>query len=94
MAKSYKRKEVKEAIELLIENPIIIDRIRVVLGDPKMSDKKVKKNFKKILYMVSSIGGENVCISADGDEAFISGARVKESKRHRRIEANDLYDSI
>lgn len=92
--KTYKKKAIKEAIELLTENPIIIDRIRVVIGDPKMSDKKVRKVFRKVLYMCSRIGGDRAYISPTGDEVFITGNNVPEGRKEKRLDMREVYEDL
>lgn len=49
MAKYYKKSQRKKAMNFLIENPTVIEKIRCIINEPSLSNKKIKKLFKKIL---------------------------------------------
>ena len=49
MAKYYKKKERRESLTFLMKNPIILEKIRCVINEPNMSDKKIRKMLSHML---------------------------------------------
>lgn len=55
MRKRYKKEERKYAKKFLINNPIILEKVRCYLDAPELDDKDIRKIMKKILAIMDEI---------------------------------------
>lgn len=85
MAKYYKKKERREAYTFLMQNPIILEKIRCVLNEPSLSDKKIRKLLSHMITNMLDFKEEYY-----GDEIEF----IKESKKDKKFDVDEYLDNI